>query len=798
MDRQFEHYASLDKAATDIAFTVMANGVRISVLTPRLIRVEEQVSSVFCDSPTQAVICRRFDSPAFTVGKDGITLTVRTDAVSLTYSYRKRKVLNVTTEDGKVLTDFRTGNLKGTRRTLDQTHGEVKLEDGILSRNGCAVLDDSDSLLIAPDGRIVPRKVKGTDRYYFLYGNRYVEAIRDYFRLTGFPPLIPRFALGNWWSRYKAYTAREYTDLMQRFIDEKIPITVATIDMDWHWVDVIERFGKGVRKHKDQRSLQELFFDVISPGWTGYSWNTDLFPDPAGFLSWLKTKKLKVTMNLHPASGCRFYEDAYRDFAVYMNVDPDSQVPVVFDITDDRFISGYFRFLHHPHEDMGVDFWWIDWQQGKKTKVPGLDPLWALNHYHSLDIARDGKRPLILSRFAGAGSHRYPLGFSGDSAQTWETLAFQPYFTATASNIGYTWWSHDIGGHHNGYRDDELYLRWVQFGVFSPIMRLHSTSNEFMGKEPWKYQSSVRKSAEAAMRFRHRLIPYLYSMNRRTAEEGRALCEPLYYRYPDDDRAYRYPNQYFFGSELLVCPITEPVDKKTNLAKVSVFLPKGRYTDLFSDRIYEGDTETELFRDESMIPVLAKEGAIIPLDCNDSKNDCTNPTDLELFVFRGNSSFKLYEDDGETMDYQNGKYAETVFSVKEDCEKIEFTIGKATGDLSVLPPERNYIVSFKDVRDAAIITVSKNGRNCRFTRTGDPYSVRISINGAKPNDTFTITLFDPVIRKSPQRKEIKIELISKIQGNNSQKALYNKAIEDDAEHVPACMKKPFEELRHLF
>ena len=798
MERQFEHYASYEKAQTKKEFTLTADGVRISVLTPWLFRVEEQRSSVFCDKPTQAVICRSFDEPAFTVQKTKDEITLRTEEACLRYSYRKRTVVSVALRDGTEVRDFHAGNLRGTRRTLDQTYGPVRLGEGILSKNGVAVLDDSASLIIDDSGRILPRTAAESDSYYFAYGRRYREAVRDYFRLTGFPPLIPRYALGNWWSRYKAYTADEYQKLMQRFIDEKIPITVATIDMDWHWVNVVDKFGKDSLDQFSRKGPAELFFNLSSPGWTGYSWNTDLFPDPRAFLAWLKSKNLKVTMNLHPASGCKFYEDAYRDFAAYMGIDPDSGKQICFDITDEKFLTGYFRFLHHPHEADGVDFWWIDWQQGTRTKVKGLDPLWALNHYHSLDIARDGKRPLILSRFAGAGSHRYPLGFSGDTAQNWTSLAFQPFFTATASNIGYTWWSHDIGGHHAGERDDELYLRWVQFGVFSPIMRLHSTSNEFMGKEPWKYKGFVQRSAAEAMRFRHRLIPYLYSMNRRTAMEGRALCEPMYYHDPDDERAYRCPNEYWFGSELIVCPVTEPVGRKTNLAGTKVLIPKGRFTDLFSDRIYQGDVETELFRDESAVPVLAKEGAILPLDCNDTTNEWRNPAAMELLVFRGNSSFTLYEDDGETMAFADGHYAETEYRVTEDGDTVSFRILPAAGDVSVIPPGRQYLVTFRDITRAEAVEVRKNGRRTAPRTLDDPKYLQLRLMDIAPSDEIMITLTGVTVRRSPDARELKIELISRLQGDNMRKKMYTKCIEDDADTVPACLKGPFDELRSLF
>lgn len=202
----------------------------------------------------------------------------------------------------------------------------------------------------------------------------------------------------------------------------------------------------------------------------------------------------------------------------------------------------------------------MDWQQGKKSDVPGLDPLVALNHYHYLDNAENGRLPLILSRYSGPGAHRYPLGFSGDTAQSWRVLHFQPYFTATAANVGYTWWSHDIGGHYLGERNEELYLRWLQLGVFSPILRLHSTSSDLMGKEPWRYRPDVCAAAKDWLRLRHRLIPYLYTMDARTHREGLALCEPLYYAYPETEEAYdkAYRNGYLFGSQLLVYPITSP------------------------------------------------------------------------------------------------------------------------------------------------------------------------------------------------------------------------------------------------
>ncbi len=781
--------------------TVICKDTRITVLTACLLRIEVSASGIFCDEPTQAVWFRDFDLPEYTLKKEKNKIIIKTSLVEFCYDVSSHKMKYVKLSDGRYITEYKSGNLKGTCRTLDRSFGAVKLENGIISKNGVAVLDDSSSLILNSQAEIMPRSNREKDEYYFAYGNDYKGALYDFFRLTGFSPLVPKFALGNWWSRYKAYTQKEYTDLMQEFIDREIPVTVATVDMDWHWVNVETKFGKEAAKNNTTLNFMEKIYDLfISSGWTGYSWNTDLFPNPEEFLTWLKDRNFKVTLNMHPASGIRCYEDCYGDFAKFMGDNPEDKKQYSFDITDKKFLQAYFSIAHKPHEDMGVDFWWIDWQQGNKTKIKGLDPLWALNHYHSMDIARDGKRrPLILSRFAGAGSHRYPLGFSGDTAQNWKVLDFQPYFTSTASNIGYTWWSHDIGGHHFGRKDDELYLRWVQFGVFSPIMRLHSTSNEFMGKEPWKYSKSVENTAIDFMRLRHRLLPYLYTMNYRTSVSGRAICEPMYYEYPDCENAYKCKNEYFFGSELISAPITTPKSKKTNLAHTTLWLPEGRYTDIFTDRIYNGNKILEVYRDESSIPVLAKQGAIIPLDMNCRTNLCSNPADMEILIYRGNNKFSMYEDDGETMNYQNGCFAFTDFEVNEDGDNVSFSVSAVRGDSSAVPQLRNYTLSFKDVV-CAQVGVEINGEPVNAAVCDKDGFVSVELKDTKPTDNVCVCLKKVKVLENPTRREALIELISKFQMNNNSKLKkFSKCLNEKADlRVKKCFRGPIEEIESLY
>lgn len=748
--------------------------MRITVLTPCLLRLE---TGSFTDLPTQTVWNRDFPKFNCTWGQQDGIFTLRTSEAIFRIDIRKGKMISVTLQDGTLVKEFEKGNLLGTARTLDMVNGATKLGKGVLSRSGVAVMDDSKSLLFSQEGTILPRE-GCTDLYFFAYGHDYRRCLRDFFRLTGPVPLIPKYALGNWWSRYKAYTQEEYRQLMKEFIRRDLPITVATIDMDWHWTDVLERFGSdGVPG--EGVTAQEKWYNSNTPGWTGYSWNRELFPDHRELLAWLKDHGFHVTLNVHPSQGIRPFEDCFEDTARAMGYDPKIRKRIPFDIANPTFVKAYFDTVHRPHEKDGVDFWWIDWQQGNVTAIPGLDPLWALNHYHTLDGAAGEKRPLILSRYAGLGSHRYPLGFSGDTFATWESLHFQPYFTNTAANAGYTWWSHDIGGHQFGVQDDELYVRWLQYGVFSPINRLHSTCNEFMGKEPWKRSFAANAVAEKFLRLRHKLIPYLYSANYRTHTQGEPLCSPMYYAY-DTEEAYEVKNQYIFGSQLLVCPVTAPADKKLNLAKTRVWLPQGRWTDFFTGQIYQGGRFVNIFRDLDAIPVLAGEGAIVPMYANGDTNNLSNDQPLEIHIWRGNGSFALYEDDGET---NRPEYAITRMEVTERGDTLLFTIHAAEGNSEILPKERSVRLVFRDIEKAETVV---DGMPVSYHKQG----IDITLN---PMQDLCVELRNTVYAVNPPRETLRTSLLTRVQGE----IIWKNAVLKDEKKMPKVIREALEELESL-
>ena len=681
---------------------------RITVLQDKLIRLEKSANKLFRDDATQTVWFRDMQKQNFTVQESDGELVVKTDSVIL--------ILKPNREDcriklnGKTLKIDNSENLKGTFRTLDEYDGDtyvgksktmrkkdqpessrIKLGNGVCSLNGVAVLNDSQSLTLGQDGEVKPQRADGSDEYIFAYGNDYRGAVNALYLISGNVPLIPRSVLGNWWSRYYVYDENSYIRLLNSFEDENVPLSVATIDMDWHYSTQMEE-----DLHITELGRNTPYYGG-NDGWTGYSWNKRLFPDYKTFLKKIENKNLKITLNVHPADGVRWWEDCYEEMALALGKDPKKGEWIKFDIANPEFINAYFNVIHKPYENDGVAFWWIDWQQGVNSGIEGLDPLWALNHYHYLDNGVNHGNAVILSRYSGVGAHRYPLGFSGDTVISWETLEYLPEFTATATNVGYTWWSHDIGGHMFGEKDNELYLRHIQYGVFSP-------------KEPWAYGNGAGEIAKKWLRLRHQLIPYLYTAAYHTANGGRALCEPLYNQWKTPE-AYQYKQEYLFGSQLLVAPVTSKAGK-CGFAQVKGWIPEGVWTDIFTGARYQapqGGKKVIFNRELESIPVLIKEGGILPLSLNEG-NGVKNPAILQVNAYSGNGEYCMYEDGLE----ENLKGELFTNFINEEVvlngEKQQTLTIKTSGDWSVVGENRTLKIRFKDILTGQV-SLTVNGDN---------------------------------------------------------------------------------------
>lgn len=725
---------------------VTAGPARFTVLTSRLIRMElaaDVTHPEFTDAATQLVVSRDLGPvPDFEVRRGPDSLEIITEHLHLSYQPSRgfsRSGLSVTLRTAVLRvhgatwhygdtwdpTETYPTNLGGTCRTLDEADGRALLEPGLLATDGYAVLDDSASLLMTCDEWVTPRPdaspvdgtTTGKDLYLFGYGQDYHAALRAFFRLTGPTPLIPRTLLGNWWSRYHKYSEEEYLGLMDRFAAEGLPFSVAVIDMDWHWVDIDPAIGNG---------------------WTGYTWNTDLFPDPQRFLDALHARGMEVTLNLHPAAGIRRHEDAYEPMCRQLGLDPATGTEIPFDITDRAFTDAYLTHAHHTLEDQGVDFWWLDWQQGGVTGIPGLDPLWMLNHVHYLDSGRertrtlpDGtvqtyrRRPVTFSRFADASSHRTPIGFSGDTVTTWDSLRFQPEFTATAANIGYYWWSNDIGGHMFGVKDSQMMARWTQLGCFSPINRLHSTDSVFNSKEPWRYSAEARATMNAFLRLRHRLVPSLYTWARRAHTQGVGLVRPVYHDHPTEQGAYRSRTEFLFG-DLLVVPMLSPTDAASALSAEQAWLPAGTWFDLATGRSYEAPdagAHLTLSRPLSQVPVLARAGQVLVTaeDLTEPAGD--NPVHLGAVVVPGaHGRFVLEEDDASPEPGEDGVVRTRVeLDWDEPAGQAVLTLTEE-GAHGVVPAERDLTVHLLAVAGRGVSDDALAG--VRATVDGRPVEVR--------------------------------------------------------------------------
>ena len=716
--------AIADNPKADAKAVVTSGNARFTVLTPQLIRMEWSADGQFEDRATLTFVNRETPVPEFKVRESRSKLTITTPALTLTYlkngKFSDKNLKAVFTLNGREVV-WTPGmenpqNLLGTTRTLDGADGsklKEPMEQGILSRAGWSLIDDSQRHVLTPDGseweEWIEARPEGDrqDLYLFAYGHDYKQALADYALVAGRAPMPPKYTLGYWWSRYWQYSDNEFVDLVNKLKSMDVPIDVLIVDMDWHetW---------GLRK---SNSPKDEYGQRI--GWTGYTWQKELFPSPANFLKWTENEELKVALNLHPASGIQPYEAVYDDFTKeYGWSEKGKSVP--FKIDERKWADAYFKTVLEPMERNGVDFWWLDWQQWKESKyTPGLSNTFWLNHtfFNHAERQNPGLRPFIYHRWGGLGSHRYPLAFSGDTYATWPMLAYLPYFTATASNVNYGWWGHDIGGHmfHKTQKatDPELYTRWLQYGVFTPIFKTHSTKDPRIERCIWCFPDHMFLMRDA-IRLRYTLAPYIYNAARENYDTGVGMCRPMYYDYPESDKAYETPEQFMFGNDILATTITQPVDSITGLAPRTIWFPEGAWFDCATGSMYEGGRTEELHYTLAENPHYAKAGSIIPMNPATVKN-LQQPCDTLVLTFipGGDGQLRHYEDDGMSQQYKTN-YAVTTVTKKQEGNTVRVRISPREGSFAGASDSRSYELRFPAVFPPKSVKV--NGKELAYSR----------------------------------------------------------------------------------
>ncbi len=636
---------------------------RITILSEILIRLEYSESGTFEDRPTELARFRDFEVPKFIVTEDDKRLNIKTSYFELSYEKEKPftgtrlspdqflKVKLLQTDKMWFFTQAEARNFKSTTTSLDNATTMPKLEKGLYSTDGFVSIDDSNSLIFNQDGSVGKRSDLRIDTYLFMYRKDFGFCLKDYYRLTGYPPLIPRYALGVWWNRDEAYDTNEIYSLLAKFKKYEIPISVLLLNR-WSMNDV--------------------------------SFNNDLILEPANLIRDLKNDDIHVglSLNLEKVPGTH----------------DGKAVEIPFNVFDKNFLAGYFNTFISPLNNAGVDFYSLNYR-GKDMYA-----LRMINHYFFNYVNKEKeRRGFILSKNGLVNSHLYPAYNSGETVVDWKTLKMLPEFNSTSSNIGVSWWSHAIGGYKDGIEDSELYTRFVQFGTYSPIFRFSSKGGHYYKREPWRWDVKTRKIVRDYTNVRHKLVPYLYSEAYKYSKTGLPLIQPLYYRYPELYDEPTYKNEYYFGTELFIAPITEKKDTVMNRTITKLFLPNGMWYDFKTGKKFPGGKRyISFFKDEDY-PVFAKQGGIIPLAIldDDKRNSTANPDKMEIHIFPGKTNnYKLYEDDGTTNAYKEGNFLTTAIDYNYLPNNYTVIIRPLEGKTGIAPLNRSYKIRFRNTRQA--------------------------------------------------------------------------------------------------
>jgi hypothetical protein len=741
--------ASVASAAAAARPAVIRDGpARFEVLTPSLIRLEYAQDGRFQNAPTMTAVRARRPAAGFTTRVAGGWRVIRTRLVTLRYRRGSgrfspanlrltlavnRRRITVTPSAGAS-----SGNLGGWTRALDLQTGPVPLHDGLLSTAGWYVLDDTATVLLtrgSPGFAARPAHAGAyQDWYLFAYGHDYARGLGDLRALTGPAPLLPRSAFGVWFSRYYPYSESEYHTLLAQFRSAQVPLDTLSVDTDF--------------KRENDPVLAAVAATIAgAPGrpysWNGWEWDPALFPDPKRFIDWAHGQGLSLTINIHPSidtNDPRWPETQARAGSLVTDVGQCKLLQAdltgqckVFDWTDPRQLGAYFA-LHAPFEQQGIDFFWLDWCCDASGAVaPGLSSdTWINSRYAQRERAR-GLRWLAFSRIGAAfgpvsdgdrgtgdggvgafAEHRYTIQFTGDTCATWSMLAFEAQLAASEGNVGLPYVSDDIGSFNGApvagqcsagtgllseQLPDDLYARWVQFGTFQPLDRLHSNHGQRL---PWQYGPAAAAAAADFLRLREALDPYTYTLARRAYDTGLPITGGLYLQWPQLAAAYRHPAEYTFGRDLVVAPVTSP----GNPAPASVWIPPGTWIDYFTGQRYTGPSVESLSVPLARMPLLVRAGAIVPTQPYTPSTPPGPSRALTLTAFPGaRGSFTLYDDAGVGFGYVGGQHAFTRIAHAQRRRWSSLTIGAARGRFPGAPSARSWRIRFLSVARPRIVRI---------------------------------------------------------------------------------------------
>lgn len=657
---------------------IIGNKYRITILTPRLARLEYTPSGKFIDDPTALVINRTFPKTPYGITESETLIQIDTGIFTITYVKDKdfkagnlgsnlKAVINNTTIEWQ-MNSPQVKNLRGINYSIDSIKDKIILDTGLYSLDGYAVVKDNTPVLTEND-IFIPREEGSKDIYLFMYNKDFDGCLNDYFTLTGYPNLIPRYALGAWWYKNDNYTSKDIISLVDRFNKDNIPISIF----------------------------------LLGDSWRG---NNNYIPsiDLKNVSNYLTQKNIKLGVTINPNLEITKGTNEYNLISNYTNEEKFKFIPL-----SNEKLGIYLNMFINNLEMQGVELYSIDYNN-PNDKID----LWKFAHYHHGKIETRGKRGLSLTRNHGIAVHRYPIIWSGKTLVNWTTLNLLPRYNLQGYNVGVSFIAHPIGGYHNGIEEAELYLRYIQFACFSPIFLLASEGGKYYKREPWKWNPIIENDIIYFMNLRYKLIPYIYTESYNYHKTGKGIVKPFYYDYPKILDDVQYKNQYFFGQNLFVSPITNKKNIVIDRVMKKVFVPDGIWFNLLDGKQYNGTKYyTNFYRDEDY-PVFVKAGSIIPMRYN-IKEDI--PSTLELNIYPLNDgTYNLYEDDGITNNYKKGMYMITNFSYHYEKDNYTLKISKSEG--KNLLSKRNYLLRFKNTKNIKAVYIEDKSitYNCYYDK----------------------------------------------------------------------------------
>ncbi len=716
LSEEFKTDITLGKAREDCTFK--GNKYRITVLSDVLLRFEYSETGKFNDYPTIFAINRNFaKKPVFTVKQDEKYINITNDYFILEYSKEKPYIASKLVPDSNLRITLKgtdklwyfgnpeVKNLKGSAYSFDNK-SNINLSKGLYNLDGFASIDDTMSPVFISDGTIKKNPSDALDVYVFIYKNDFQKALDSYFELTGKPSFIPRYALGVCWNKNEDYTEEELKDIISNFNKINIPLSSILLGSKWN----LNKEGKTLSNYKFDNEKYKNLEQTIND---------------------IHQKNVFLGLTINPQSGITPYDSGYQSLKTKLNITKDGIIPI--NVYNTAILE---TFLNETLANLNIDFIKIDEITEDKTKT------FMLMHYIYKSLSKTAeRRGLILSRNPGIASHRYPALYSGNTKVSWKTLKYLPYFNITSSNLGLSYYSHDIGGYEGGVEDSELYTRYVQFGTYSPIFRFSSKEGRYYKREPWKWDIFTESIVKDYIRIRHRLIPYIYSEMYKYSKDGINLIKPLYLDYEKILDEPLYKNEYHFGKELFVCPITEPKDKVMNRVVHRMYLPEGTWYDFKTGKKFPGGKRYVTFYKDEDYPVYAKSGAIVPMAILDENNlnSVKPPEKMEIQVFPGvSNNYDLYEDDGVTNLYKEGYYIVTNIDYNYRKNNYTLILRPTQGKTGIIPDKRDYKIKFRNTKRPEYVKVNVGRFEVEFTTRSDENDFIIEVPNVPTNQQLTI------------------------------------------------------------